>query len=453
MHNQESSVDSWIMATLLVVRLAFLLFSPAGLSGEAYVEYVQAAHTIIDTGRLPPLFVQPRGYPVLIAPLLYATGDGFPRAVLVMNSMMDCSVVAILFHCAKHIFPLADQRGVRLLCWLLTTIQPFTAEMIITTSTDTVVMFLNFVGIWLLFASRSFKWTACALALMGVASLLRIDILVLNAICVIIYFVFFEGMKCGWKTALKGYLVFLAFPGLMLVYQFYSTHEVGFVRWKEPWSPGYYAWMRTWFALEKSEYDRFAFNAGTRDWSGFEVSNYPPRAFDSIAERDRVSELLKTWRSEGYSAKVEQGFRGVAHKRLVQHPLRSLLLVPSLRTIHFWINIDGAQSYLRVLLIQKPYSTLVVAFTLLLRLFLLFMAAFGSYAIWFRPRTPVTDQLRLARFASFFAAARTMELGALGVFVGAGLMEVRYIVVAFPFVILLSFWGLRFFLEGKNPRS
>jgi hypothetical protein len=57
----------------------------------------------------------------------------------------------------------------------------------------------------------------------------------------------------------------------------------------------------------------------------------------------------------------------------------------------------------------------------------------------------VTDQLRLARFASVFAVARTMELGALGVFAWAGLMEVRFIVVAFPFVILLSFWGLRFF--------
>src|SRR5262249_3041371 len=154
---------------------------------------------------------------------------------LVMNSIMDCSVVAILLLSARHIFPLAGQRSVRLLCWLLATIQPFTAEMVNSASTESVVMFLNFAGVWLWFASRSLNWTACALTLMGVASLLRIDILVLNTICVIIYFVFFERMKCGWKTALKGCLVFLAFPGLMLVYQFYSTQEVGFVRYK-PWN-------------------------------------------------------------------------------------------------------------------------------------------------------------------------------------------------------------------------
>ena len=89
----------------------------------------------------------------------------------------------------------------------------------------------------------------------------------------------------------------------------------------------------------------------------------------------------------------------------MQHPLRSLLLVPSLRMVHFWINIDGAQSYLRVLPIQRPFSTFIVAFTLLLRLFLVFMAAIGAYAIWFRPRMAVTDQLRLARFASVFAGS------------------------------------------------
>ena len=231
------------MATLLVVRLAFLLLSPAGLSSEGYVEYVQVAQTIIDTGRLPPLFVQPRGYRLPIAPLLFASGEGFPRAVLVMNSIMDCSVVAILLFSARHIFPLADQRSVRLLCWLLATIQPFTAEMVNSASTESEVMFLNFVGIWLLFASRSFSWTACALTLMGVASLLRIDILALNAICVIIYFVFFERMKCGWKTVLKGCLVFLAVPGLMLVYQFYSTRRSGLSDIK-PWNSGYFAWMR-----------------------------------------------------------------------------------------------------------------------------------------------------------------------------------------------------------------
>ena len=100
-HNQRRPADTTIMITLLVVRLAFLLFNPAGLSGDAF-GYVEAAQTIIDTGRLPPLGAWPRGYPMLIAPLLFVSGDGLARGVLVMNSIMDCGVVAMLFCSASY---------------------------------------------------------------------------------------------------------------------------------------------------------------------------------------------------------------------------------------------------------------------------------------------------------------------------------------------------------------
>jgi hypothetical protein len=117
---------------------------------------------------------------------------------------------------------------------------------------------------------------------------------------------------------------------------------------------------------------------------------------------------------------------------------------------HFWINIDGAETYFRALVMQRPFSTLLVAFTLLLRLLLIFLAGLGAYAIWFWPQASVAEQLSLARFGSLFAALRTMELGALGAIVQRGLMEDRYVVVAFPFVILLSFWGLRFLLGSEH---
>ena len=51
---QQAPAETTVMATLLAVRLAFLLFSPAGLSGDAF-SYVHDAQTIIGTGRLPPL--------------------------------------------------------------------------------------------------------------------------------------------------------------------------------------------------------------------------------------------------------------------------------------------------------------------------------------------------------------------------------------------------------------
>jgi hypothetical protein len=449
--NQRAPADATIMAGLLAARLAFLLLSPTGLSGDAF-GYVQDAETIINTGKLPPLTAQPLGYPILIAPLLFASGHGFARAVLVMNSILDCAVIAILLHCAQRIFPRADQKRARLLCWLVATIQPFTTVVINNAVTEGPVMFLEFVGIWLLFLPSRFVWTRCGLALLGFASLLRIDILVLNAISVVIYFVFFGGVKYSITACIKGCFVFLMFPGLMLTYQFYSTQEFGFISYK-PSTPGYDIWTRSWFALQKSEYERLAWDVGSRDWFGFDVSNYPARAFDSTAERDRVSGLLTIWRSTGYSASIDQGFESLGHDKFVQHPVRSFLLVPFLRMAHFWINIDGAEPYFRVLVMQRPFSTLFVACTLLLRLLLIFFAGLGAYKIWFWPQASVPEQLSLARFGSLFAVLRTMELGALGAIVQRGLMENRYVLVAFPFIILLSFWGVRFLLEASTYRA
>src|SRR5262249_47471263 len=84
---------------------------------------------------------------------------------------------------------------------------------------------------------------------------------------------------------------------------------------------------------------------------------------------------------------------------------------------------------------------------------LILLAAIGTYAVWLRPQTLVNDQVRLARFASLFVLMRTAELGALGTVAWAGLMEVRYILVVFPFALLLSFWGVRYLYLGFRFRT
>lgn len=430
------------MAFLVLGRLVFLLCNPMVLFGDG-LAYVQAAQTIVDTGKLPPLFVQPRGFPLLIAPLLMASGPEIARTVIVMNSVMDSAVVAILLYSARSILSRPENRTLLRWCWLLAAFQPFTAQMVNSVYTETSTMFLVFVGVCLLFASHSFVTMAFGLGLLGLASLLRIDVLILNFLIVTIYLTFFRHEKFSPKVALFGFFLFCMFPFLMLTYQYYSTREIGLVRPDLVWNPGYYTWMRSWFAIEKTEYDRFHFDIGTKDWAGFDIANYPARAFGSDAERGRVSDLLATWRSEGYSEPVDRGFRELGIERFKENPMRSLVFVPLLRMAHFWINIEDAQSYLRVISLHRPISTLIVAFTFLFRLVLLFLAAVGTYAIWLRPPAPLTDQILFLRFASLFALLRTAELGALGIFAWGGLMEVRFIIVAVPFVILLSFWGIR----------
>jgi hypothetical protein len=108
------------------------------------------------------------------------------------------------------------------------------------------------------------------------------------------------------------------------------------------WHPGYYTWIRSWFAIEKIEYDRFAWDVGTANWAGFDVANFPSRAFDSTEERNRMAELMVTWRTTGYSDSIDRGFQELGVEKFRQHPLRRFVLIPLLRMIHYWINIDGA---------------------------------------------------------------------------------------------------------------
>jgi hypothetical protein len=210
--------------------------------------------------------------------------------------------------------------------------------------------------------------------------------------------------------------------------------------------------MRSWFAIEKVEHDRFAYDVGTISWAGFDVANYPTRAFGSAAEHDRVAQLLATWRTAGYTSSVDRGFQELGLERFKRHPVRSFILVPSLRMANYWLNVDGAQTYLRILPFGRPVSTLIVMFTVLLRLILLFLAAVGAYAVWSKQPTPINDQILWARFGSLLVLMRTAELGALGLIAWGGLMEVRYILVVFPFVILLSFWGIRYLSKTRARR-
>jgi hypothetical protein len=449
--------DFAIMASLLFARLGFLLLSPTGggLVGDA-VGYVGAAQTIVDSGKLPALVSQSRGYSVLLAPLLMVRGIEIDRAVLITNALMDFFVTALLLWTVKRILPEPKDRCPRLLCWLLVAIQPFTAEMVDTAYTETPTMFFVFVGVWLLFIPNNFGARIVGFASLGVASLLRIEVIVLNIVAIITYLVLFRRKAFDTGAVPLGLAVFCALPIFMLAYQYYSTQEIGLMKLQQLPHSGYYAWMQTWFAIEKTEFDPFAFDIGTTHWPGFDVKNYPSRAFDSATERNRVAELLAILRTAGYIGPVDQGFHQLALEKFKQHPVRSFVLIPMLRMIHYWINIGSAQTYLRVLPLRRPVSTLVVAFTISLRLVLILCAAIGTYFVWLRPPTPISDQVLLARFGSLLVLLRTAELGVLGAVTWGGLMEIRYVIVAFPFVIILSIWGVRYlamWLSDSLPKN
>jgi hypothetical protein len=446
---KETVAEIAIVVLLLFGRLVFHLFTPPGLSGDGF-GYVSVARTLINSGKLLPLTTQPHGYPILIVPLL-ASGLDIARAVLLMNALLDCSVVALLLWTVKCIFPERHNRRLLVLAWLLVAVQPFTAEMVVGAYTETPSIFLTFFGAWFLFMPSNQGAKLLGFGLLGVASLLRTDNLLLNVAAIITYLFLFHRKALDVRYLATGLVVFCAFPVSMLAFQYYSTQEIGMVREADTYGhAGYYAWMRGWFAIEKTEHDRFAFDVGTANWAGFDVANYPSRAFDSTGERDRVAELLATWRATSYTAAIDRGFRRLGIEKFQDHPVRSLVLIPFLRMLHYWINIDGAQTYLRVVPLRRPFSTFVVGLVILLRLVLICLAIVGTYYVWLGIPATVTKQVLFARFASLLVLFRTLEFGILGIVAMAGLMEVRFILVAVPFALILSAWGIRFLARAGN---
>ena len=100
-------------------------------------------------------------------------GIEIDRAVLIVNVLLDFSIVAFLLWTAKRILPEPKDRCPRLLCWLLVAIQPFIAEMVSSVYTETPTMFFVFVGAWLLFIPINFVARIVGFACLGAASLLR----------------------------------------------------------------------------------------------------------------------------------------------------------------------------------------------------------------------------------------------------------------------------------------
>jgi len=442
---------------LLVARVAFLLASPAGLSGDAG-GYVNVAETIVSSGRLPPMRVQPQGYPVLIAPLLMVAGSQIVQAVLLMNVLMDTAVLVALLLLVRRCLPDDSQRGVRLLACTAIILQPFTAEMASSVLTEQPSQFFVFFGVCALVGLRFGRDGKTPFGvgplLLGIAGMLRVDLLVLGLVVLIaFYWSRSETFHAFARAATLGTMIYAAVPMSLVAFQYYSSGELGLVV-PNTEHGGYRAWMRTWFAFDK-EHDRFQFDKGDVGWEGFDPVNYPSRAFGDEDERNRVAKLLADWRIGGYSDTVDRGFQDLARQRLIEGPLLCYIGLPASRMLHYWMNIDGAQTILRVVRVARPLSTIIVGLTVLLKLVILCLAVVGTCFAWktYLKRTSSDGRplVELGRMSSITIALRTLELGILGVFLGAGLMEVRYILVVYPFVVALSVLGIHFLTRSRSP--
>jgi hypothetical protein len=451
------------VAVLLVGRAWILYLAPAGLSGDA-LGYVARAVHIATTGQLPPLNLQPNGFPLLLAPFYVLAGDQIAARVLWAHCAMDILIVASLVFVIERSLDDRTPSWMKLALCVLVLVQPFTATMVNGVYADMSSGFFVFFAIFLLsHAMQRRKWgpplAFSAGLIVGIAATERVDLLPVGVALLGGYSLVTLTRENPERRNYVGAIAIVCsvlLPPLALAgFQYASTGEVGLIKVVKRYEdPGYFAWLRTSF-LTESEYRPLAWSRGSTDWEGFAISRYPSRMFDSSDEKEMVRGLLNKWKNDGMSPQIDAGFSDLAQRKIEARRIRNYVALPALRMLNDWINVDGAQTLLRVIPLKRPWSQLVVGLVLGLRLIVVALGAVGIFSLVRPPRTtPLSSQImHLAFFAAIAIAVRTLELGALSPFLEAGLREYRYVGMVFPAALILAIWGADVLTTGRLGRA
>jgi hypothetical protein len=99
---------------------------------------------------------------------------------------------------------------------------------------------------------------------------------------------------------------------------------------------GYYAWTNTWLERYRDT-DAAIWRMGE---DAVSLANYPPTAFDSVEERDRVLALLNEYDRGTYNFPPAWNakFAELARERTARNPLRTYVTVPFQRALTIWFT-------------------------------------------------------------------------------------------------------------------
>ncbi len=472
----------WLIAALLTLRVTFLLFGEGLINGDGTL-YVKVAQEILLTGQLPSARFQSLGFAVVLAPIVALTGeksirfdydpatlyagDRIANAVHFIYVMMDLAVVLVLIFEARKLLAGRTRPMVVSCALAFLALQPFTAAMTTYVYPDHMCMFFFFIGGYLICRSLSDagRWEfAIGSLMLGIAGLVRFDMIpVCAALLLVVYVVLFRRRndRAFLRAIATSAVLFLTPPAAMSIFQYRSTGEIGYVRIHTTKKAvlangGYFAWLRTWLIFVQGEHVVFATLDDGPTWPGLDVNAYPRRAFASEAQRNDIARALASWRQTGYTKEIDDAFLRHAEMNWRERPIMSFGVIPAVRMLHYWINLEGARAIHITLGIEPPWSRVATALVFPFRLMFVILGAIGFFVVWIERRARLFrwgDELDLARICSLMVILRTGELAVLGLFIGPGLMETRYVIGALPAMLLLAVVGLRRIVEKAPPHE
>jgi 4-amino-4-deoxy-L-arabinose transferase-like glycosyltransferase len=443
----------------LALRVFFVLKFPVTDSGDApfYIELAwnwlkKGVYGFPVNGQLTPVDMRVPGYPAFIAAVFAFAGNS-PRAVMLAQAVLDLATCFLIALIASRLAPEAARRRVALAGLWLAALCPFTANYTAVVLTETLTIFLTTLAILILletelgrkisnFRDGSFArgllnpWFLAGIVV-GFGTLVRPETpLLLFAAGLVLAIKWWRPVN--WLKLLRAGLLLTVGVVLPLIpwaaRNWRTLHDVQFLAPRYSELPGEYTplgfneWTNTWMWHFRDVYlTQWKLNV-----EEISLDDIPATAFDSAAERGRVSDLLDQYNEElTVGPALDQQFRQVARERTLRHPLRTYLKIPFLRALTLWftprLELLPYSGHLRPVRVEweddRPDFVVTLALVVV-NIIYLGMALVGGWMARRHPGVALLVVFIIIRTAFFTTFVETPEP--------------RYVLECFPAVIALA---------------
>jgi 4-amino-4-deoxy-L-arabinose transferase-like glycosyltransferase len=443
----------------LALRVFFVLKFPVTDSGDApfYIELAwnwlkNGVYGFPVNGQLTPVDMRVPGYPAFLAAVFAFAGNS-PRAVMLAQAILDLATCFLIALIASRLAPKTARRRVALAGLWLAALCPFTANYTAVVLTETLTIFLTTLAILILLETELGKkiwgfrdasvtrgylnpWFLAGIVV-GFGTLVRPETpLLLFAAGLLVAIRWWRPMN--WQKILRAGLLLAVGVVLPLIpwaaRNWRILHDVQFLAPRYSELPGEYTplgfneWTNTWMWHFRDVYlTQWKLNV-----EEISLDDIPVTAFDSPAERERVSDLLEQYNEElTVGPALDQQFREVARERTSRHPLRTYLKIPFLRGLTLWftprLELLPYSGHLRPVRVEweddRP-DFLVTLTLVIVNLIYLAMALVGAWMARRQPGVALLIAFIIIRTAFFTTFVETPEP--------------RYVLECFPALIALA---------------
>ncbi|MBS1840342.1 MAG: hypothetical protein JSS69_04675 [Acidobacteria bacterium] len=463
------------LALGLWLRLFFLLKYPVASSGDTVLYedlatnwFKHHVYAMTVDGSIVPVDIRMPGYPAFLSLIYSLTGRVGPSArTCVMFAQAAIDLLGCLFiACAvvylfQTAFGLANKNPAFRAAFWFAALCPFLANYNAVLLTETIVTCVSAIAFCLLIrlaasCSELFDpiarlkaswdkspeyWAALFGLSVGAMTLFRPEspIFLISAWLALAWFFWKHRELRRWfKLALISALFCVATLSPWAIRNAITLHEFQFLAPKDANLPsehppyGFMAWEKTWLYRLNDCYDvTWKLNE-----EPINLSDIPPRAFDSDSEKLAVAALIAQ-HNQSLSLTPEQdaAFGQIAKQRSSRHPLRTFLWIPFQRALTIWFTpriellpLSGNVFPLRQSWEDDSTDQLVTAGFFLLNILYLVLALCGFLRLW-----KLSPRIRPVLFAiAVYLLLRTAFLTTVEA------PEPRYVLVCFPLLLALA---------------